>query len=314
MKSARLLAALNAALVAVPARPSENRLKIFVSVAPQEALVQAIAGAEVQVSVVVGSGFTLDDYEPLLPQMQALARADLWVHFGTSRERAWLARLQNQAERGAPPQLDLSPLGNGRTLATCQSTVRATRAGDPLDPHTWLSPSLLIRQAQLVTAQLVRLRPDRATAFRRNLATLTAKLQALKKSVSDTLEQSVTRSVLVTHSTLGHFADEFSLRQLSLADGSSAESAPACVAELLNVARRARIENVFVQANADFSVAENVARALGIGISTFDPYEPDVFENLKDLAHRISVRSGFAPLHAETDFRHPLTRPSVLEK
>ena len=81
----------------VSAQPAnaQEKLSVFVSIAPQKYFVERVAGELVDVHVMVPSGASPATYEPTPKQMAELSRAKVYFRIGVPFEERWMDNLKN---------------------------------------------------------------------------------------------------------------------------------------------------------------------------------------------------------------------------
>ena len=71
---------------------SDNRLTVFVSIAPQKYFVQQIGMNRVDIQVMVKPGTNPATYEPKLKQLATLSKARVYFAVGVPFEKFWLKK------------------------------------------------------------------------------------------------------------------------------------------------------------------------------------------------------------------------------
>jgi zinc transport system substrate-binding protein len=244
---------------------------VAVSVLPLAWLVERIAGDRVQVEVMIPPGASEVSYEPALPQLEAAARASLYVKLGHPAfefEEAWLDDLLTG--RAGLPVVD-----------AC--------AGLPLhadDPHVWTSPRSMAAMARNVAAGLEVMLPDQVPALRANLAEVLSEIEALDAELRGILAERRGMRFLVLHPAWGYLAADYGLEQVAL-ERQGKEPGVRELAELAERARAAGIRVVFVQPQLDLRSASALAAEIGAEVESLDPLARDWPGNLRQVARRI---------------------------
>jgi len=124
-----------------------EKLTVTVSILPQEYFVERIAGDKVAVNVMVSPGANHEIYEPKPEQLRSLANSKVYFSIGLLPfEKTWLNRISS-----ANPKLLIVDTSKGLELQ--QMKYDHHHAGEEnheegeLDPHIWLSPKLVKKQA-----------------------------------------------------------------------------------------------------------------------------------------------------------------------
>ena len=248
-----------------------QRPVVVVSVLPQAYFVERLAGDLVDIEVMIPPGASPSAYEPTIGQLRAMSGASLYVKVGHPSfpfERAWLDRLLS--ERG-----DL-------TVVDCAGDLK--EAND--DPHIWLSLGCVRAIAPKIAAALSDLLPERRLDFERNLQDLLVEVDALDTEIHTLLDPYAGRQVLVFHPAWSYFTREYGLEQIAI-ESEHKEPSPHQLAELIDEARRAGFQVIFVQPQLSRRSAELVASELNAEVVVLDPLARDWLSNMRHVAETI---------------------------
>lgn len=255
------------------------------SLPPQATLVEAVGGDHVQVSVMVRPGQSPETYSPGVPQMAALAEADLYFGIGIPLERQILQRIERSMPRLTFVQTAEIVEHAHEGDVHEHGDAGACAFGDK-DPHVWMDPVWVIAFVEQVEAALGAARPELAEYFGENAAALKQELRALDSDLSEQLAPYKGRAFYINHPSLGHFARRYGLVQRSIEQGGSAPSARQ-VAQLVESARSDRVGAVFSQPEFGRSSVDVLAQALAVDVITLDVLSADYFENMRAVANRL---------------------------
>ncbi len=256
----------------------------FVSIGPQRYLVQSIAGSRIRVEVLVQSGQDPHTFEPTPKQMTQLSRGQLYFRIGVAFERSLIPRI-----RSSNPQLKIIDTQAGIELREIEEGNHEGEDHDEhgLDPHTWLSPLLAKRQAQIIRDALIEADPGGREEYEAGYRNLAAELGSLHEEIAAALAPFRGEEIFVYHPAYGHFTDEYGLRQVAVETGGSEPSAQQ-LARLIERARESQVRIVFVQPQFSRTGAEAVAEAIGGVVVPLDPLAEDYVENLREMARKIA--------------------------
>ncbi|MBN2055665.1 zinc ABC transporter substrate-binding protein [bacterium] len=278
------------------AAASTGAVDVFVSILPQKYFVEKIGGSQVTVSVMVTPGASPATYEPAPRQMAALASAEIYFSIGVPFEHVWLPKLS-----AANANLRIVPTDHGiakREIETFHSILQGAGDGaqehghdhhehaheSGMDPHIWLSPSLVKLQAAVICSALAELDPPHAGLYQANLAAFNLQLDDLDmelRAVFDGLPEP--RSFMVFHPSWGYFADTYGLKQIPV-ELEGKEPKPAHLAALIQMARQRGIRVIFVQPQFSSRSAQVIAREIGGRVSSADPLAEAWADNLRRQA------------------------------
>ena len=256
----------------------------FVSIGPQRYLVQSIAGSRIRVEVLVQPGQDPHTFEPTPKQMAQLSRGRLYFRIGVAFERSLIPRI-----RSSNPQLKIIDTQAGIELREIEEGNHEGEDHDEhgLDPHTWLSPLLAKRQAQIIRDALIEADPGGREEYEAGYRNLAAELGSLHEEIAAALAPFRGEEIFVYHPAYGHFTDEYGLRQVAV-ETSGSESSAQQLARLIERARERQVRIIFVQPQFSRTGAEAVAEAIGGVVVPLDPLAEDYVENLREMARKIA--------------------------
>ncbi len=260
-----------------------ERLKVAVSIAPQQSLVQRIAGELVQVQLMVQPGESPATYEPTPRQMADISQADLYYRIGVPFENVWMKRIQS-----VNPRLPILDARAGIELRAMDEGDDGHEHGhahdeDGLDPHIWLSPPLIKIMALRLRDRLIELLPAQKQVLVKNHAEFAKSLDKLDGDIRAILTGMEKKRFMVYHPSWGYFADTYGLQQIPI-ESEGKEPGAKALAHLIAEAKQDGIGAIFVQKQFSQTQAAAVATAIGAKVVVIDPLSMDYPENLRDVA------------------------------
>lgn len=292
-------AALAFALPSAAQNETSDRLHVVVSILPQAYFVERIGGEQVDAEVLVGPGQSPHAYDLTPKQLEGLSRAKVYFRIGIDFETALVPRIQRLFK-----DLNIVDLRTGvplRTLTAAEVCVEAEHAGhgeshaeEPHahagrpDPHIWLNPLLVKTQARTICDALVKLDPQHAADYRKNLAAFEADLDRVHADIAKTLAPLKGRELFVFHPAFGYFADAYGLKQVPV-EIEGKEPTAKQLAELIARAKADHVRVIFVQPQFSRKSAEAIAQAIGGAVVPIDDLARDYLKNLEDIAAKIKA-------------------------
>jgi len=249
---------------------AHGAIQVVVSIAPQKFLVQRIGQEHVAVQVIVPEGASSHTYAPKPKQMLSTQKSEVWFRIGEIFEQQMLPCLKGT---------EIVDQREGVELISSKGCC----CHEADDPHIWLSPRLLMIQSQQIADTLSARDPEHIKLYQENLQALLAELKILDQELSEMFGKSNRQVIMVSHPAFGYFCRDYGLEQLSI-EMEGREPSPKYLTELLNRARREKIETVFLQKQHYPKGGKRVAKELGAKAVFVDPYAEDVIENLRALA------------------------------
>lgn len=282
-------------LLTLPAAQAASREKIpvFVSIIPQAFFVEKIGGDRVAVEVLVQPGQSPHTYAPTPRQMARLAEARVYFRIGIAFENGLLPKLHTTM-----PALPIVDTRDGITLEKMTAQDEEAEAehghhGEELDPHIWLDPLLVKKQAEVIKDTLVQLDPEGQPLYEKNFAAFCADLDALHARLSKALAPLRGKSFFVFHPAFGYFAKAYGLKQIAVETGGKAPSARH-LASLIDLAKQQGVRVLFVQPQFSQKSAQTVAQAINGAVVPLDDLAKDYFTNMNHIAEAMEKALGTA--------------------
>ena len=175
-----------------------------------------------------------------------------------------------------------SPVAKSRPATT---TITARKRGEP-DPHVWLSPPLLKIMARNIAAALCRADPPHKADYRRNLAALLERLDALDRRIGRMLAPYRGRSFYVFHPGFGYFADAYGLHEEAIEAGGRSPT-PKQLRALIEKAKADGVTTVFIQPQYAPESARRSPTPSAAGSLRSTDWARDVIADIEDIAAKI---------------------------
>ncbi|MCA9400865.1 MAG: zinc ABC transporter substrate-binding protein [Candidatus Omnitrophica bacterium] len=288
----------------VSAQPAnaQEKLSVFVSIAPQKYFVERVAGELVDVHVMVPSGASPATYEPTPKQMAELSRAKVYFRIGVPFEERWMDNLKNSF-----PELQVADLRDnillrkmkdGYQILTHDNRKTHVEEHDHhhdhdhshggLDPHIWLSPSLVQVQAANIANIFFNIFPAQVETIQKNTAIFQNELQELSLHIRQKLRELPTRQMMVFHPAWGYFADEFQLIQVPI-EIEGKEPSIREMTKLVEIAKKEKISVIFVQKQFSDKMARALAQTINADVVTIDPLAEDYIVNMMRITQTLEA-------------------------
>jgi zinc transport system substrate-binding protein len=263
-----------------PAAGQEPAVSVCVSIPPQAFFVERIGGEHVSVEVLVGPGQSPATYEPTPAQMALIDEADVFFRIGVPFENALMDRIS-----ASMPQLQVVDLRDGIELQPVGGGSAHAEHGR-LDPHTWLDPNLAAIQARTVSDTLARIDAGHSATYSANLEALLGDLEQADRDVAEMLAPFEGRDMFVFHPAFGYFARAYGLEQVPI-EIEGKEPAPRELQGIIEMARREKLNAIFVQPQFSDASARAIAAEVDAQIVRLDPLARDYLSNLREMGRKI---------------------------
>ena len=125
--------------------------------------------------------------------------------------------------------------------------------------------------------------PQNADTYRKNAEEYLQKLAEVDKKLTDVLAQAKAKSFIIMHPSMGYFADDYGLTQVSIEKEGKQATAEHLKA-VIDYAKENNIKVVFYQKEFDNNQAKTIAAEIGGEVMELEPLAPNYLENLEKLS------------------------------
>lgn len=280
-------------LISAQDAPADEKIPVFVSIPPQKYFVEAIGGPHVDISVMVSPGQAPEIFEPGPSQMKQLAAAKVYFAVGVPFESVWLEKFSainpDMAIVHTDAGIEKKPIHRhddqgpvSRVRKPVFDHHRHHDCGED-DPHTWLSPPLVMIQAKSILTGLIQASPGLQAEFEANYTAFIKQLTDLDAELRQLFADHAGGLFLVFHPSWGYFADAYDLRQISIEfDGKEPKAKD--IQTLITYARDAGIRTIFIQPQFSTRQAEIIASEIKGSLVHADPLAENWMENIRSVA------------------------------
>jgi len=256
---------------------SDEKIKVFVSIMPQKYLAERIGGEKAEVSVLVPSGSSPENFDPSAKQIIELGKSDIYMTVGIQAENMFLSRI------------DRNKMG----FVTADTSAGIEKTGcnhghdhghnhGEADPHIWTDPSRAAEMAENMAEALSRADSRNREYYMANLRALLADLNRLDRDIKEKLAPYKGRVFYIYHSALGYFADRYGLIQKSIETGSR-EPSPAQIRKIVAEADKDRVKCILMQPEFPSAGTEKIAQAIKGKVIRVSILEYDYMGNMNYL-------------------------------
>ena len=270
--------------------PDTQKIGVFTSIIPQEFFVEQIGGDRVEVQALVSPGKNPATYEPTPAQITKLSQADLFFTIGVPFEKAFLPSVKENLNTKI---VDTSAGIEKRFLEAHSHDEEGQdeeeghdHEAKTEDPHIWMSPRLVIKQAETIQNALVEYDPEGADYYNENYNKFKTSLEDVISELEIVLKPFEGNTVFVYHPAFGYFLDNYGLVQEAVETGGK-EPTPAQLNDIIQEAQSDDVHIVFVQPEFSIQSAKIIADAINGTVVTLNPLNRDYINNLYHMADEI---------------------------
>ncbi len=267
-----------------PSIRATAKIPVFVSILPQKYFVKKIGGDLVDVDVMVFPGASPHTFEPKPRQMVALAKAKLYFAIDVEFEHVWLKKFSASNPIMRVVRMDQGIEKMPMTAYHHEGDGDEHQQGIP-DPHIWLSPSLVKKQAKTILEALEKLDSSHQKQYRLNYHRFMNEISELDLDLRKTFHGKEGLQFIVFHPSWGYFARDYHLKQVPIEiEGKNPK--PAQLRELIRHARAQDIRVIFVQPQFSQRNARLIAKEIKGEVVRIDPLVEDWGDNMRTVASK----------------------------
>lgn len=239
-------------------------IKVVATTTQIGALTRAVAGDDVELTILLSAGADAHDYEPSPKAVAQIKDAKVVLVNGIGLD-AWLDDVISGA--GANQVVVVT---DGIAIRERGEEDRSNGEGDP---HVWHDPL----NAKVMVDNIVRVLgaadPGNAATFRANGDAYKAKLDAVDGQVRALIDSipAANRRVVTNHDSFGYFFDRYGLEFVgAIIPGTAKDAQPSAkdLADLTEQIAREGVKAIFAEEEVDPKVARQLAEDTGVSIVT----------------------------------------------
>jgi len=284
------------------------KLNTYVSILPQKYFLEQIAGDKVNIGVMVSPGASPATYEPKPKQMTDLSKTDVYFSIGVPFEMAWLPKFSSINK-----SMYISNTGKGIEKREMAKHSHHEEEGEEhhehdheaehhehdhdghdhdhdhgiKDPHIWLEPTLVAKQAENMTATLCRMDKTNCSFYEANRDKFVKETERLDSEIKKIFADKQGMHFMVFHPSWGYFAERYGLHQIAV-ETEGKEPKPSELGQFIKTAKEENLKAIFVQPQFSKKAAELIAKETGAQVTTANPLALNWGENLIYVANLIA--------------------------
>ena len=251
-------------------------IDVTVSILPQKYFVNKIAGNLVNVSVMVLPGANPHTYEPSPQQMVKLSKSLAYITIGMPFEDRWLKKFSDINSK----MKIIETQKNIKKLPMLYHDSDNIEKESSLDPHIWLSPSLVKIQAKNIFDGLVSIDSKNKDTYQKNYNSFIKELNGLDAYIRTSFKKIKGKKDFVAfHPSWGYFAKDYGLNQIPI-EIEGKEPKPHDLENLIKYCKKNNIKMIFVQPQFSTRIAKIIASSINGKVVFMDALSENWKENL----------------------------------
>lgn len=269
-----------------PSRQDEARI-VSVTILPQQYIAEQIAGERFDIHCVVPQNSNPEAYDPTPEQLMNVEKSVAYLRVGMiGFEMAWMERLSRNN-----PDMKIYDTSRGvemiegvHTHTHGNGVVHATHM---VDPHIWCSPDNVCIMARNICDAFVELDPEGGDYYQANYERFVRRVEQVDSLMTDILRPCKGTAFAIYHPSLTYLARDYGLQQLCIEEAGK-ESSALSMRTIVDRAREAGVEVVFVQKEFNTRQVETFAQEIGAEVVTINPLNYDWENEMIHIAHAIA--------------------------
>jgi len=260
---------------------------ISVSILPQKYFVEAIAGNNYYINVMIPPGASPESYEPTSRQMKSLMESRIFLKIGHFPfEETWIKKLL-----GLNPDLKVYDLSRGIEVISGHSHHDVGSPDEGIDPHIWTSP----RNAAIIAGNILKALSEEDPAnqdyYNRNYRRFLSVSDSLDRALQTKFDLIKGSSFLIFHPALSYLARDYGLEQLSI-EYEGKYPPPGYMKDIIEISRKKNIKAILIQKQFNSEVAEIIAKEISGEVIVIDPLDEDWKHGIEFIADTLVKYSG----------------------
>jgi zinc transport system substrate-binding protein len=269
--------------------------QLVVSILPQKQIVKSIAGESFAVNELIPPGFSPATYDPTAEEMKLVSEAEIYFRIGhIPFEKTHLEKLEE-----INPSMVIVDTSVNNTLREIEAHSHGEEEHheedehdeheheDGIDPHVWLSPRMVQKQAKVILDSLVEEYPEYTEEFNSNYEQLVGDLDDLDKELTAAFAPIKGKSMLVYHPAYGYLARDYGFVQEHI-EIEGKEPSVDDIQSIINEAKEEGVQVIFVQAQFSQDSAKAIAEGINGAVVEVDPLALNYLNNMSTMAKTIT--------------------------
>ena len=264
-------------------------IEVFVSILPQQYIVERIGGNQVNVNVMVKPGQSPETFEPSPKLMSLYSKSDIYFTIGLPFEQVWIDRVAslNDSISIVPTQPASDALIIDLDSNDISIKEKTSEHHHIQDPHTWLSPLLLLKQSKIILHELELLSPENKTFFNNNYNKLKHDINVINEYIVKAFEHSDKHKFITFHPAFSYFAHQYGLTQIAIEIDGKEPSAKQ-IAQVIKRIQNENVNYILIEKQFNQAIPETIAKSVGAQLLVLDPLALDYLVNMRDIADKIN--------------------------
>lgn len=253
---------------------------LYVSIEPLRYVTEALAGDRYEVRTLTPKGANPETYSPTMQQMHDMSQCTAFIRMGTlGFERTQLRGISENC----PHLYIVNAAEKVPGAAPCSDDEKHH---DDMDPHAWMSPRNMNIMAFNIYKALCHIDHRNAAFYEQRLNAFLLHSDSLSQIIRERLSAVRHHTFLINHPSLGHYASQYGLRQISV-EHEGKEASAERVAWLIDECRRDSVTKVLIQIQHSARTTEAIATQLHLQPIRINPLSYDWDKELLHITDQL---------------------------
>lgn len=265
-----------------------NKVKVVTSFYPLAEFAKYVGGDLVDVTYVTPAGTEPHDYEPTPRDIANVYDSRLFILNGNGLD-SWGEKIQGDLKSKGVAVLNMSTKMQSleNNFPHEGETNIAEEAGDP---HFWLDPINVQKQADAIAEALVSIDSANEKEYNQNRDEFKQRLADLDREFQNGLASCQIRQIVTSHNAFNYLANRYNLSSLYILGISPDEDpSPQTIASVADEAKRRGIKYIFFETLVSPKLSQTIADEIGAKTLVLNPFEGLTGEELSAGKNYFSV-------------------------
>ena len=281
---------------------AKTPLNVHVSILPQKYFVERIGKDRVRVDVLVKPGKSPATYSPSPDQIKKLTSSDVYFRIGVSFETGLLHKIKSistgrivdtrqgiklrEMKEDYLNKDSFNPVSESADDEIDSHKGHKHQGHSGKDPHIWMSPRLVKKQARTIFTALSRLDPDGSKEYKTNYDLFIRDLDDLDQRLKTSFIHLKNKDLFVFHPSFGYFTDAYGLRQIAVETMGKSPKGKT-LSNFIKLAKKNNVKFIFAQPQFDRNAARKIASAISGSVLVIDPLAYNYMANMENIAETL---------------------------
>lgn len=247
----------------------DDKLVVYSSLFPIHDFTNRIGGNKIDSRQLIPNGVGAHDFEPSSQDILNLEGADLLVINGNNLE-GWADDLVNSLNN----PIEVCDSGEGIEPIENAHDSHDSHSHSAVDPHTWTSPLVAIKQMENIKNKLTELDPANAAYYSENYNKAAEDFADLDKLFRSKTKGFSSKDLIVSHEAFAYMTREYGLNQIGIEELiPESEPTPQKMAEIIDFVKNNDVKAIYFENNSTSKVADAIANETGVNVLSLNTLE-----------------------------------------